>query len=237
MSTQLDTISEKPSDALLGYCPGYTPSREFLESAAQYIKSVIQNYHLAYTEALEDVVRSIYAYKVNAFKKDHRVFLHKTSLQRNEREPLSSPEVKLKDDIRRFILTGSIDQNKPVKKARYQDLEESCSTHKKDCNTNLHKTKMKYKELSDTITCIWFKKNEKLTQRNKAYYFGYDFKPKVHFEGHGQNLDDDNDDNINYDRSSMDSAMAARIHLNESHDNNDRYRTPQLSARLENKDQ
>ena len=104
-------VTSKQSESLLGYCPGYTPSKEFLESATQYLKDVIQIHHLEYAEALDDVVRSIYLYKLNRYKKDHRVFLYKSK----HREPLTTHELKLRNDIRRYLLRTK-DEAQPVKR-------------------------------------------------------------------------------------------------------------------------
>ena len=187
-------VTSKQSDSLLGYCPGYTPSKEFLETATQYLKSVIQYRRLEYSEALDDVVRSIYLYKLNRYKKDHRVFLYKSK----HREPLSSNEIKLRDDIRRYLLRAK-SETRPPKKSRSIDSEESCPTHKKDCNTSLYKIRGKCKKLQNCVSCLWYQRHEKTIVKNKAAYMGYDGKNKVRFEH-----DNDDDDVMTaYDRDSL----------------------------------
>lgn len=187
-----DEVSRQSSETMLGYSPGYTPSREFLEASVQYLKRIVINQNMEYVDALDDLVRSIYRFKTNSYKKDHRVFMHKKKRKRCEEVPLNEHELKLRDDIKRYLLANCDRQLDVVRSmkasyARKAAEELACPKHKKDCCTELYK-----KQDIAKGGCEWYRQHEHSVQRNRANYFGLDKNSSrnVHFKG----SDDDDDD-------------------------------------------
>ena len=74
----------------LGFCPGFKPSREFLEYATKEVEQIMKKTHASYEDAVDDAVISILLLKKREFKKDHRVWLHKSTTKRKSERPCLS---------------------------------------------------------------------------------------------------------------------------------------------------
>ena len=165
---------------MLGFCPGFKPSREFLEFATKEVEQIMKKTHASFEDAVDDAVISILLLKKREFKKDHRVWLHKSTIKRKSERPcLSRDALMLKHDLQEYIKLNFYVAESPKKKEEYVNSKSgytgdlsnlaSCPVHKKDCNTWLHKVRAKCNDVK-TIVCEWYRQNEWRNTQNKLLY-------------------------------------------------------------------